>query len=600
MNSKSILLATVVFSAILSASAWGDNYYFRSKGSPVSSVPGDADNGGEETPPENSVTASIGFVADKYRAGTTISGTLDTSLTTPSWSFSQTPPTPAISFVNVDGGFTATAPAVEDATTFQVTATASEGDRSGSANPAPVTVYSVLSISGGPVGEINGITDQPVETQPAYILKGLAGTATYTLMQSSAPMATLETQCPGLSFSPTDGQISGTPTAVCSIENLTVKVKDSFDEAEATSGVFSISTLPGPSNVMSWGSNHQGQLGDGTTTNKSVPTHVLSGKAYIKVVAGTAHACGLTGDGKVECWGSNSQGQIGDGVTATTSRPFPAAVLGLTGAVSTITAGSDHTCAIVSGGAMECWGGNSYGQLGDNSTTSKRTAVRVYGLSSGVTSISAGSGYTCAVVSGAAKCWGAKTAGQLGDGTNNSSSIPVQVSGLNSGVSVIAAGRSANANNHTCAILSSGGIKCWGYNYGALGNGDTPNQPTPVDVLGISNASAIVAGTMHTCAITSEGVKCWGYNGQGQLGTGNTTSTLVPVNVPGLIGATSITTGYDHTCVTISGGVKCWGANSTGQLGEGTTTERHVPTLVLGLPSSMSAVSAATNSTYSW
>jgi alpha-tubulin suppressor-like RCC1 family protein len=148
--------------------------------------------------------------------------------------------------------------------------------------------------------------------------------------------------------------------------------------------------------------------------------------------------------------------------------------------------------------------------------------------------------------------------------------------------------------DRTCAVTTSGGVKCWGTGY--LGDGTSANSPVPVDVSGLtSGVSAISVGYGHTCAVTTAGgAKCWGSNYAGQLGDGTTTDRSVPVDVSGLTsGISAISASNGYTCaITTAGGAKCWGYNHDGQLGDGTTTDRSVPVDVSGLTSGVSAISA--------
>ena len=309
------------------------------------------------------------------------------------------------------------------------------------------------------------------------------------------------------------------------------------------------------------------------------------------LVAGYSHNCVVTASGGVKCWGSNSNGQLGDGTT--TARAMPASVNGLAGGVSGLRLGAFHSCALTSGGGVKCWGNNGSGQLGDGTTTTRSIPADVNGLTSGMIAIAAGWYHTCALTSsGGVKCWGQNSNGQMGDGTTVQRPTPVDVNGLTSGVVGVAAGYS-----HTCALTSSGGVKCWGLNgSGQLGDGTTTQRTTPVDVSGLtSGVVGIAAGHSHTCALTTGGgVRCWGMNGNGQLGDGTTTNRSTPVDVTGLTsGVAAVAAGYSHTCaLTTGGGVKCWGYNSNGQLGDGTTTQRTAPVDVSALGSGIAAVAA--------
>lgn len=364
--------------------------------------------------------------------------------------------------------------------------------------------------------------------------------------------------------------------------------------AEAASAVAAISTglnhscaLTSAGGAKCWGNNTVGEVGDGTTNQRDTPVGVVGlGSGVSAVEAGLAHTCGLSTDGSVRCWGSNDGGQLGDGTTK--NRWTPVDVDGLSSGVEAIAVGSNHSCALTTSGGVKCWGHNESGQLGDGSTTNRHLPVDVIGLGSGVAAISAGAQHTCALTtSGAVECWGANFTGQLGDNTTTDSSTPVDVIGLSSGVAAISAG-----GGHTCAVTTAGGAKCWGANAaGQLGDGTTLARHAPVNVLGLSSGVTwIAAGGSHTCAVQDAAAKCWGLNHSGQLGDGITTAQHTPVAVLGLeSGVTAVSAGsWASTCATAASDVLCWGNNATGQLGDGTTARRLIPTLVVWAPTTIS------------
>jgi uncharacterized repeat protein (TIGR02059 family) len=204
----------------------------------------------------------------------------------------------------------------------------------------------------------------------------------------------------------------------------------------------------------------------------------------------------------VKCWGNNLHGRLGDG--STTDRLTPTQVSGLDSGVTAITTGDFHTCALLATGAVKCWGSNYAGQLGDGSTTTRNTPTQVSGLSSGVAAIAIASDHSCALLAtGAVKCWGTGTYGKIGDGTSTSPTTPTQVSGLDNGVAAITTGRW-----HTCALLATGAIKCWGMNNGRLGDGTTTDRSTPVDVVGgFSFGADTSSPTFSAAAVNSAGTQ---------------------------------------------------------------------------------------------
>ncbi len=298
---------------------------------------------------------------------------------------------------------------------------------------------------------------------------------------------------------------------------------------------------------------------------------VIKAKKMTQVSAGSRHTCALRSNGTVWCWGFNEDGELGNDEFSNTmigDIPTPVEVPGISSATQ-VSAGGDiyggHSCALLSDGRIKCWGVNDYGQLGNGSTAEYGipTPVDVKGIST-ATQIAAGGDHSCALLSdGTVRCWGWNEYGQLGDGTTDNSPTPVEVNGISTAIQIAAGGA------HTCAVLFEGKVECWGVHTGQLGDGTTDNSPMPVEVKGISTASQIATG--GRCILLSDGeVECWGYNNWGQLGNGTTEDSPTPVEATGIWTATGVAAGGNHTCARLSGGkVECWGANTHGQLGDG-------------------------------
>ena len=201
--------------------------------------------------------------------------------------------------------------------------------------------------------------------------------------------------------------------------------------------------------------------------------HLAGLKTGVQAIAcGKYFTCAIDAIGALKCWGNNHAGQIGDGtIKGGVGKPSPVQVSGLIAGVQFVEAGDHFTCAIDAMGAAKCWGQGGSGQIGNGATVIELKPTQVYGLTKGVLAVAAGSAHACAITSdGAVKCWGQNDQGQLGNGSSGSSanqSKPVQAIGLTNGVVGLAAG-----DDHTCALLASGQVMCWGSNYkGQLGNG---------------------------------------------------------------------------------------------------------------------------------
>ena len=340
-----------------------------------------------------------------------------------------------------------------------------------------------------------------------------------------------------------------------------------------------------------WGDNFDGAVGDGSNTDRYVPTPV-SGGPFVAVSAGGFHSCALTAQGAALCWGDNAAGRLGDG--STNSSNTPVAVSGGHTFVQ-IAAAEQFTCALDPAGAAWCWGDNLTGQLGTGSTSNSSVPVPVSGghrfnRITGGGMFATNINHACAIdLAGAAWCWGSNGSGQLGDGSQSGSPVPVAVSGGHGFVDIAAGGQS------TCAIATDRTGYCWGDNFG-----QSLTSPTPVQgsFQFVNTGLSVVMGYSHVCArTTTVDWVCGGDNSLGQLGDGTApTDQPTPVRPQGSHVFSTVATGVYHSCGIASTGTWCWGDNSLGQLGVGDllTPEFDIPTLVVG-PAAGIAVSAGNN-----
>jgi alpha-tubulin suppressor-like RCC1 family protein len=308
--------------------------------------------------------------------------------------------------------------------------------------------------------------------------------------------------------------------------------------------------------IWCWGDNRYSQLGSTAFTDdfSSIPiqTTALPGSRIARrIVAGANHTCVLATDGSVWCWGQNGNGSLGDGSLLNQGSPVQAD-LGET--AKTFSAGGSTTCAALSDDSLKCWGKGTSGQIGNNATLlSNGTPVYVSSVPSyfTVAHLELGGAHSCAIsVAGAAWCWGQVTNGRLGTTASSNAVTPTATASLGSTATQVAAGAA-----HTCALLTTGSITCFGSNdKGQLGQAlATLSSSTPTLVSLTATATHVSTGKQFTCALLStEVVHCFGDNAFGQLGSAGA-ARETPDAVTGLTGSVvDVTTGASHACAVMS------------------------------------------------
>ncbi len=437
------------------------------------------------------------------------------------------------------------------------------------------------------------------------VLAGMAG-----LLPFSPSSASASSPAPTISrFSPTQGPVGTTVTVEGT--NLAGATNVSFGQTAATVVVDRHTEMKVlvPTGATTSVINVTTPGGLATSARKFVVTAPLGG--VLSVASAANGNCALLASGGVDCWGDGYHGQLGDGRFHTTGHQgsaFAEPVLGvggsgtLSGVASLASDGSGY-CALLTSGAVDCWGDGSDGQLGDGRTYTtghegSDVPVAVLGVGgsgtlSGVASLTnddniRGIGYCALLASGGIDCWG----GQDGAGSPVESAVPVAVLGVGGSGTLGGVASMASDGTGYCALLHTGGVDCWGGGY--LGNGIAEESHVPVAVLGVGGsgtlsgvASVATDGAGYCALLAAGGLDCWGYGYWGQLGNGvfygvdQGEQSLVPVTVLGvggsgtLGGVTSLASGY--CAVLTSGGVDCWGFGYWGQLGNGVSYGSIVP-----------------------
>lgn len=352
-----------------------------------------------------------------------------------------------------------------------------------------------------------------------------------------------------------------------------------------------VCALTTKASIKCWGDNVWRQLGPGYWGDEVLTPRTPPGlTAGVKAIAaGDTFTCALTTAGGVKCWGEDYPeipGWAAESRDNNDTISEPKYVVGLSSGVAAISAGYDHACALTTAGGVKCWGNNADGQLGNGTKKASTAPVNVVGLSSGVKQVAAGDAQTCAVLTaGGVKCWGWAT---KDDGTNNFQALTPRSVPASDAIATVSRG---GFNGYACSVTTTGGALCWGNNeYGGLGNGTNTysEQPGPVTAL-TTGVAQIATGEFHGCAVTTAGAAlCWGKNFLGELGNGSTKNSATPTAVVGLSsGVREVAASQERTCALLTnGGIRCWGNNYAGALGGAPLSNAHVtsPVRVRGFP----------------
>lgn len=461
--------------------------------------------------------------------------------------------------------------------------------------------FTLVDVSGTITGEsITSVSASSGTTIDVTVNTGSGGSGDLRLNVNVPGATILDQALNSLSASFVSGQTYAIVSALSDLLFRQVSAGYSHTVAIKTDGT-----------LWAWGGNLRGQLGDGTTADKSSPVQIGAATNWQSVSAGVQHTVTVRSDGTLWAWGDNFYGQLGDGTTANKSSPVQ---IGSATNWQVVAAGSYYTIAARSDGTLWTWGYNGSGQLGDGTTSSRYSPVQL-STATNWHSASAGWSHTVAVkADGTLWAWGNNGSGQLGDGTTTNRHNPVQVGAATNWQSV-AAGRShtvaiqtdgtlwawgngssnlvqigsatnwqsvAAGTGHSVAIQTDGTLWAWGANlYGQLGDGTTVTRSTPVQLSATTNWLAVSAGGIHSVALQTDGTLwSWGGNGSGQSGNGTFGDKSNPVRIGSATNWQILVAslwGYHNVALQNDESLWAWGGNSNGQLGDGTTHGKNSP-----------------------
>ncbi|GEM_PF-3114623 len=374
-------------------------------------------------------------------------------------------------------------------------------------------------------------------------------------------------------------------------------IADTGSKTAGDSGAGAVDAAKSPVDSSSATADSAGDQDAGTAVDAG-PKHVVGSMFAAAIEAGDYHTCALHGTGFVSCWGDNSNGETGakPGPTSVSTKPNPVQTVA---GVTALSSKTKHTCALLGGGKVACWGHNFWGDLGIGVKGSQDVYIpQVIKGFKGVVKVSAGGDYTFTrKTDGSVWGWGKNVTGHLLDGTAGAALIPIKVG---SATALPAVSDICSAANHVCAIRASDQTAlCWGRGTdGQVGNGKTGSGnlvKVPTVVVKAPKASRIFCGYDHTCALTKAGqMWCWGRNSSSQLGNKSTNTAAEAVWSEQVGGVKQAALGTSHTCVVDNyGKVKCWGRNEYGQIGVGPGKGKTIKIVaIVPLPKKAVAVTA--------